>query len=62
MSIIETLQKVNSDYNHVSQVRNQARPLSLLLSSIYMEAVVGSVKRCGFATHNPGEALVGSHT
>ena len=38
MSIIEKLQKVNSDYNHASQVRNQARSLSLLSSGIYTEA------------------------
>lgn len=38
MSIIEKLQKVNSDYNHVSQIRNQARSLSLLSSGIYTEA------------------------
>ena len=38
MSIIEKLQKVNSDYNHVSQIRNQARSLALLSSGIYTEA------------------------
>ena len=38
MSIIERLQKVNSDYKHASQVRNQARSLSLLSSGIYTEA------------------------
>ena len=38
MSIIEKLQKINSDYKHASQVRNQARSLSLLSSGIYTEA------------------------
>lgn len=38
MSIIKKLQKVNSEYAHASQIRNQARSLSLLSSGIYTEA------------------------
>ena len=62
MSIIEKLQKVNSDYNHVFQVWNQVGSLTLLLSRIYIESVVGSVKRCNVAIHNFGGVLVGSYT
>ena len=38
MSIIKKMQEVNSDYMHASQLRNQARSLSLLSSGIYTEA------------------------
>ena len=37
MSIIQELQKINSDYNNSAQCRNQARSLSLLSSGIYTE-------------------------
>lgn len=37
MTIIERLQRENSDYAYASQLRNQARSLTLLSSSIYTE-------------------------